>query len=435
METIVIYLKRVNPRIEYVFNHMFSFIEGLKISFVSDKDAILPKSKIIEYGKKKTIGHSFFLSARPEIFKHEFVNGDPESCYFNGHLAFFPTDDNNAVIPFDIVSLIFYFLSRIEEKYKSSDDEFGRFPAKNSLLFQYEKLDFPIVDYWIDYFLGRVLGLRIQKKYIFQPTIDIDFAWKYKNRGFLVSLGSVLNRLMRLDFKDLSQRVKVLMNMEPDPFDTHQQLEEFFQHKACKPIFFFLLGGIHKRDRNTPASNKSLRSLIKRLARQYKIGIHPSYKSSDDKAIMQSEIHQLRGILDEPVKRSRQHYLRFNVGSTYHELLSFGIEHEYSMGFHDYIGFRAGTGCSFRWYDLDQEYATALIVHPLLVMDVTLRDYMNLNPDEALHTCTNLIQQCKQNGLTFQLLIHNDTMSEFGPWIGWSKTFWQILNRAIKSQD
>ena len=105
---------------------------------------------------------------------------------------------------------------------------------------------------------------------------------------------------------------------------------------------------------------------------------------------MKDEKERLENITDKPLLRSRQHYIKLFLPSTYRFLLEIGITDDYSMGFTDEIGFRAGTSHSFQWYDLSNEIETQLKVHPFCVMDVTLKNYLKLTPQQAVEKLNEL---------------------------------------------
>ena len=78
------------------------------------------------------------------------------------------------------------------------------------------------------------------------------------------------------------------------------------------------------------------------------------------------EKQRLEHILGETVYHNRFHFLRFTLPQSYQQLLACGISDDYSMGYADQIGFRAGTCTPFYFYDLENEIQTTLKVHPLL---------------------------------------------------------------------
>lgn len=107
--------------------------------------------------------------------------------------------------------------------------------------------------------------------------------------------------------------------------------------------------------------------------------------------------------------------------STYRNLLARDITADYSMGFANEVGFRAGICCPFNFYDLDLERETTLRIHPFAAMDATLNLYMRLTPDEAFDKVKNLIVEIKKVNGVFSTLWHNETLSDEKQWKGWKK--------------
>lgn len=116
---------------------------------------------------------------------------------------------------------------------------------------------------------------------------------------------------------------------------------------------------------------------------------------------------------------------------TYRNLLHLGIREEYSMGYADQIGFRASIAHPFNFFDLESNKSTDLIVYPFQVMDVTLRDYLKMNPDQAIEKIGSIITQIKTVGGTFSILWHNESLSEWKEWTGWSSVFTQMLEMSV----
>src|SRR5690606_39014471 len=93
---------------------------------------------------------------------------------------------------------------------------------------------------------------------------------------------------------------------------------------------------------------------------------------------------------------SRQHYIKFSLPETYRNLIEIGIKADYSMGYPDHIGYRASTGHSFLWYDLWKDEMTSLEVHPFEIMEVTLKKYMQLNPQQSILKLTSMLDTAKR---------------------------------------
>ena len=93
----------------------------------------------------------------------------------------------------------------------------------------------------------------------------------------------------------------------------------------------------------------------------------------------------------------------------YKNLLNSSIKNDYSMGFASMPGFRSGTCNSYFFYDLDLELETDLKIHPFIVMDVTLKNYLNLDPKDAISKIYNLINEVKYV-IYFTSVWHNQSL-------------------------
>ncbi|MCC6683775.1 MAG: hypothetical protein IT247_01765, partial [Bacteroidia bacterium] len=112
------------------------------------------------------------------------------------------------------------------------------------------------------------------------------------------------------------------------------------------------------------------------------------------------------------------------------QLIENGIEHEYSMGYAEQAGFKASTARSFKFFDLVHNKQTQLTVHPFMLMDVTLKNYMGLSIEEAMEVTSKIIQQVKQVNGELISLWHNESLSDYGEWKGWRTVYEQLINKA-----
>lgn len=127
---------------------------------------------------------------------------------------------------------------------------------------------------------------------------------------------------------------------------------------------------------------------------------------------------------------SRQHFLKLRFPETYRRLLAVGIREDWTMGYAEETGFRASIATPFRWFDVEKNEETPLIIHPFQAMDVTLKQYLQLTPEAATERLRTLIHTTQQVGGTFTTLWHNDNLAEIDDWKGWRAVYEQLLKNA-----
>ena len=64
-------------------------------------------------------------------------------------------------------------------------------------------------------------------------------------------------------------------------------------------------------------------------------------------------------------------------------------------------------------------------------MDVTLKNYMHLKPQEAWNLIEELMLEVKKVNGTFISLWHNESLKDSGQWPEWCKVFEQILEKGV----
>ncbi len=321
----------------------------------------------------------------------------------------------------DDLSTIFFLLSRYEEYTETRRDEMGRFQAIHSVLYENGMLDAPVCDVLVKQ-LWEKLGIPYQSvtdKFRLLPSFDIDVAWAYKNKGFLRTVSGSSKSI--LSGKLPTERFKVLSGKLQDPFDSYELIDQIV--KKHGGILFFLLGDWGKYDKNISWKNIGIQKLIQSFSNQSEFGIHPSFESYLKTDKINSEIKRLEVISGKKVVQNRQHFLRLKLPESYRILIELGITKDYSMGYADHYGFRAGTSFPFYFYDLEKDKKTDLKVFPITYMDGTLKDYMKQTRDEAIQTIIKLRKTVEQFGGHFIPVWHNHSITDYGEWKGWQTVF------------
>lgn len=428
---ILIYTSNITPRVKYIFHFIFNDIFNVAYNLTSDKQKFktskLPRINYSESEIKGTVK----IKPHTLLFETEIKKYTIDITQWKGNKIFFQTDLLSDM-PFDPFSASFYLLTRYEEYLPCQKDKYERFPAEESLAFKNNFLEEPIIDQWA-FHLAEILKIHYpdfeiqERKYNYIPTVDIDVAYAYKFKGFVRTTGAFAKALINFNFTDNLKRIKVLLGLDKDPYDTYDLLEKLHKKYDVKPIFFFLVGRYAQFDKNHSLKKKKFQELIKRISSAENVGVHPSYNSNSDFDALQSEVEGLSQIINKKVEKSRQHFLKLKIPETYRNLNKLDIRQDYTMGFASKPGFRAGTCTPFHFYDLEKEEQTALKVYSFQVMDGTLNEYMKLNQQEALEIIRKIADSVKRVNGTFITLWHNESVGEQRFWKGWSGVYEEMI--------
>jgi hypothetical protein len=429
---LLIYSSKDSSRLRYVLNVLFTQIMGLNSILTNDaREFVNFDGPKVNYSDKSFPDGSLWISPHPLIFGSNIAEQDINVTEWEGHKIFFQTSPGCA-LPFDIFAASFYLLSRYEEYLPFKEDRYGRFEADQSLAFRNGFLSEPVINQWAAKFAGvlseKYRGFALgKKKFQYLSTIDIDNAWAYLHKGLVRTAGAFLKSLLRIDLQDFRQRLRVLSGAGEDPYFVFDYLKEQERKYGFDSVYFFLYARYGRYDRNIPLRKEAFRNLIIDKYRSSRVGIHPSYRSGRDSSVLKREIRTFSSLLGTPVKKSRQHFLVVRFPETFRRIINEGIEEDYSLGYGSAPGFRAGICTPFRFYDLPGEKETDLTLVPFTVMDVTLNEYMKLNPDKAIDKIRELVFKVKNVNGTFVSLWHNESLSETGLWKGWRRVYEEML--------
>lgn len=339
----------------------------------------------------------------------------------------------------DPFASVFLILSRMEEYGNILFDEHERFPANQSILYQFGWLQKMMCERWsksiID-FLNKhlITSIKYNKRPLdVIPTFDIDNAYAYKLKDGSRKVLSIVKDNLKGNKTRLSERKKVLSKEIKDPYDTYDYIRSI-AGRGFNVQLFWLLGDFGNFDKNISHTNEGQQTLIQSMKKNCGIGIHPSYKSNTKPGQVRIEAQRLSQIINEPVTVSRQHFLKFRLPTTYKSLIEAGIEHDYTMGYAAEVGFRAGTSRPFKWFDLEKNAETNLTVHPFAYMDGTLLEYKKFSIEEAKIIINSLYEEFSHFGGEFIFLWHNETIGDYGKWNGWSKVLEHSLKLKVKSE-
>ena len=431
---LLIYTHKITPRLTFTFKHFFTHILGIQVR-ITDKTEEFSAHNGLKFSyTKQAIGNEIFVKSNELLFEQGIDYLDITIGEWDDDVCFFQSG-GNSIIPFDIFAAGFYLISRYEEYLPQVKDEFERFPAVESLAYQNKFLDKPIVDIWaykfkkilLDQFPDQRDLVFSTRKFKFISTIDVDIAFKYKHKGLVRTIGGIINDLFAFELKEIWLRFLVIFGLKRDPFNTFSRLIYLHKKYGISTIFFFLMSEYTTFDKNISVGNINYKLLIKNVADYCKVGIHPSYFSLRNEQKIKREKKRLEQIVNFPITKSRQHYLRLDLPEVYQNLVDLEIKEDYTMGYASHYGFRAGTCTPFYFYDLDYEIQTPLKIFPFAVMDGTLKDYLNFTAKRSYDTILRLANEVRKVNGTFITLFHNESVGGTGRWRGWKEMYEKMM--------
>lgn len=337
------------------------------------------------------------------------------------------------VIHYDIIGLIYWMLTRVEEVGRLELDAHGRFPGVSSHAYKHGYLDRPVVDEWL-HLLGQVIERQwpalVLKQHQFQLRVshDVDRPSLYTFKPLLQIARMMTGHLIkRHDIKAFFNAPYVKFSArgelaKADPYNTFDWLMDISEEHNIRSVFYFICGRTDPNyDADYTPEHPIIRQLMRRIhQREHEIGLHPSYNTFQSPARLRSEAHTLWKVCaDEGIKQAqwggRMHYLRWRHPVTLNALVEAGLNYDSSLGYADLPGFRCGTSHEYWAFDPVAQNHLNFRIQPLIVMDsCVLNDRLDrLNVSEsALEIISALKKRCALVGGVFTLLWHNSTLDE-----------------------
>ena len=427
---LLVYSHKITPRLKYTFKQVCTRILGIPVSFTTKVEAFIAHNSLKISYTKQPLSNEIFIRSHELLFEQGLSDVEIQVQDWEETKCFFSTGEKS-VIPFDIFAASFYLLSRYEEYLPHVKDEYGRFTAKDSLAFKNGFLKQPVIDIWA-YKFETVLKKQFpnfdfySRSYNICPVIDVPMAYYFKYKGLMRTIGGNFGDFLRFKFKHLYQRYLVILGFQKDPYNTFKWIINKQKQVKNKFVVFFLIGDYSTYDKNVNINKRKFVSLIKSVADYCRVGLKASYFSLENFEILKTEKINMESIINTTLIASRNSFSKLNLPASYRNLIELEITEDFTMGYVNEIGFRAGTCTPFLFYDMDYEIQTPLMVNTYHLMDYALlKDASLLDKKETLHKIINEIK--KVNG-TFTPVFHNYTFSSDERWQGFKELFTIILD-------
>jgi len=363
---LIVFSTLLTPRIKYIFNFIFKDILKAEVEFTGNSQYFLQSDNIkISYGELPLADELFFKSTSL-LLSNKVEEFNLKTTLFGEYQVPFPVKDS--LLPFDVFAASFFIVSRYEEylHQKTSTEDFK---ANKSHQYKWRILDKPIIDEWAlilkNLILKKYPGFKFyDKKFVQQPTINFTITPNVPD-GFLSKTKFFISSVFKKENVYLTSKFDKITGLGVDNEAVLADLEKSLDKKN-NPLFFIGFP-------NVP-DEYIRRNGISNLLAEKSVGLlKPCDNETQNVSGIKEAVSKLKKIHPEQINLNSQQLevLRFPI--CYLNLLNSGINSDYSMGYADTAGFRAGTCTPFNWYDLQLEKVTPLSVKSYCISDSVLQ--------------------------------------------------------------
>ena len=328
---------------------------------------------------------------------------------------------------FDLFGFAFYLLARCDEYTPEHFDEWGRFQSSGCIQRQWGGVEVAYLDEW-RYRLLHALGVSETRIPNRQLTVDIDSPYAFKFKTILNQWGGFCRDIVRFKWDWVSKRVQVILGHQ-DPYDTYEVLKDICQNESMALKCFVLCAERSDLDKGMQINQTAGWQCLFRSIGDAEWGWHPSVLGHDIDGQYEAEMTRLEQMGCKKIQSARFHYLKHELPISSARLVALGVERDYTMGFADTVGYRAGTSRSFLWYDWHKSQLSTLRLVPFWGMDVTLKNYLHLTPEDAKMKVAAAKQYAKDFHCDWRMVWHNESVNDWSEWKGWGMVLKQFVER------
>ncbi|KQR72078.1 hypothetical protein [Pedobacter sp. Leaf176] len=416
---IIIFSPLLTPRIKYIFNFILSAILKAEVEFTVNSTYFSQSEKVRVSYADKPLSDELFFKNTALLLSNKVEELKLKTVPFGDYHVPFPVD--GSLLPFDVFAASFFILSRYEEylhKNKSEDI----FTPKDSLQYKWKILERPIIDEW-----ALLLKNMIRKKYpsfkfqekTFHHQSTINFTLKpdvpsgfFPKTKFIFS--SVFDKRQQFLSSVFDEFTGIAVNHER----TINELSE--TNPKNQPVYFINFPQDDKNRLNFKNSALFLKEKQIGLLRPYTI-------NKEQSTMLKADLLKLGKIQDSAIDIRTQQLELLKLPTCYLHLLSAGIISDYSMGYSDKVGFRAGTCTPFNWYDLQLNKVTPIEVKSYSISDTAIH-YQPV--DDAIKTIKDIIDAVKLVDGYFYSSWKLKNLSENSKFKKWKAVFNEMIKYA-----
>lgn len=341
-------------------------------------------------------------------------------------------ESGKTTLGLDVFGSAFFMLSRYEEIASPKFDIHQRYSGSASFTYIAGLLDHPIIDEYVRILVAAMRTIWPSVSIKIPPgssivSCDVDEPFERWIRDPIYLLKGIVGALFRRRSISIAHRrflngiFSHFGDFRYDPYWNFDWYMDVCESQDKKAYFYFLASpGLWDVDAAYNLESKRMQGLLSRIhSRGHTIGLHGSYNSYSDAALLTTERQRLQNAcemagVNQHIVHSRQHYLRWRADTTPDCQMAAGLLFDSTVGFADRPGFRSGTSRNFKMWSWREMAPLCLEQQPLVLMEGTLISgvYLPLTEEKDI---AETIQKYKDRSLlsggNFMFLWHNSNLT------------------------
>lgn len=325
-----------------------------------------------------------------------------------------PPDESQAVnrnFRYDAIGLIFFLLSRIEERDYPARDRYDRFPIAAALIGPKDARLYPFADRAARDIAAALTGdphPTPRTRYEVMFTHDVDILKGY-HRPFEPLRNALGDLVKRMQPKTAWQRLRHAY-FSGEPWHSMRRLMDISERYGIKSRFYFMGPSDDPMDSpyvlRWPALVRSVADEMR--ARGHVLGFHPGFYTFDNAVEWIRQHDGIGAVIGSSVLEGRQHVLRYDAAITPRIWSDAGMTLDCTQAYPEVVGFRTGTCRPHHAYDLVGRHSLPLKQLSTAVMEFGIfgGKYRDLPIEQAIADSVWAADQCREFGGTFALLFH-----------------------------
>jgi hypothetical protein len=326
-----------------------------------------------------------------------------------------PSDGARAVADrmfrYDPIGLIFFSLSRLEERGYPDLDRYNRFPVGGALIGPERGRLYPWADHAARDLAAAIIGQAEpppRTRYQVKFTHDIDTLKGY-HRALEPARSAIGDILKRSNPQAAWKRIRHSY-FGGEPFSSIRRLVNLSERCGIKSNFYFMGPSTDLMD-----STYAMRwpQLTRRIAdeiraRGHELGFHPGFRTFDNPAEWMRQRDGIEAIIGATLRQGRHHVLRYDSAITPRIWSDAGMELDCTLSYPEVAGFRSGTCRPHHAYDLVARETLPLKQQSTAVMEFGFfgGKYFDHSVEQALADSLWAVDMCRKFGGTFTILHH-----------------------------